>query len=250
MATSNADDNMMETVMPSSQTDACERAREAVRAAIAGGMMQLFVEIDTSNGDETYTLLKRSLGVAREVARGVGRGGTTVIALPDAGAAALAKRDWGSEGGIRVVGLESAKVADDVDAVVVVVPRGADVDELRRVAADAEEMDAAVVVVNADLVDMGVTGLSLQARQLRSELLDGFEYGFVLRVCAWGVLLREWPRRWGAWVDDGEGGFRYAKGFDRRPGPDEIDGVMKESGGTGEGFVAKIARFLSRYVKG
>jgi len=188
--------------VPDSFKAACEEARSCMLAALSGGQRRLFVDLDTTNGDESYTTLKTTTPTVLELTRAFDAAegsGNVQVAFPDSGAAALAKRDWGDElnredNRLKVVGLEQYKRnADDV-AVVVVVPRASEVDLFAFMVKEAG--DWTVVVMNPDLVDMGVTGLSLNAQRLRKEVIDTFDSVFYLRVSPWGVLLRRFPGAW------------------------------------------------------
>mmetsp|Transcript_23135 Transcript_23135/g.92500 ORF Transcript_23135/g.92500 Transcript_23135/m.92500 type:complete len:101 (+) Transcript_23135:743-1045(+) len=73
-----------------------------------------------------------------------------------------------------------------------------------------------VIIFNPDLVDMGVTGMSLTARDLRERVLKPFETVFYLKTLPWGAVYRCYPSKWTVWKEDAEaeGGFRYRS---RRP---------------------------------
>lgn len=240
--------------IPSSLSDAASQAIAAAQTAFSTGGSRVFVEVDLSAGDATYTLLKSSLPLVRELlplfAEGPGR---VHVLLPDAGAAALARRDWGAlPEHVAVAGLEEAAVDAAADAgVVVVAPRASDVERLCAVVAAAGGLR--VAVVNPDLVDMGVTGLSLNARRLRESLIDTFVPAYYLKTFDWGVLLRAFPGTWGVWVDaPGTAvGFRLVGEVESRPSLEEIDAVLAGAdAGQGPGLFAGLRRFLSMYMRG
>jgi hypothetical protein len=119
--------------------------------------------------------------------------------------------------------------------------------------------DTPVLMINPDLVDMGVTGLSLNARRLRERVVDRFDTVYYLRVFTWGVILRAYPGSWSVWVDDPDtpAGFRLLQAFQNRPTNDEIDSCLAEGGDAGTGgssatggWVSQLSRFLSNYMKG
>mmetsp|Transcript_11228 Transcript_11228/g.30231 ORF Transcript_11228/g.30231 Transcript_11228/m.30231 type:complete len:399 (-) Transcript_11228:62-1258(-) len=194
------------------------------------------------------------------------RGDKIKVVLPDTGAAALLQRDW-SDRSERVVlaGLEREVPSADDAGFVIVVPRASEVQRLEQFASKASPLFSAkgaraFVLVNPDLVDMGVTGLGLTARQLRERFLSSFETAYYLKALPWGVLLRAYPGKWAVWVDaaDAPGGFALAKEFARRPTSDELDEVLEaaetSSGGGNSaskpGVFAKLSRFLKMYMKG
>lgn len=80
-----------------------------------------------------------------------------------------------------MAGLEDINVDATSDAgLVIVAPRASEVDKLQVTVQAAESLP--VIVVCPDLVDMGVTGLSLNARQLRERLISTFEEAYLLRT--------------------------------------------------------------------
>lgn len=171
-------------------------------------------------------------------------------------------RDWASGAGaipdgIEVSGLDGARVDPSVDeAVAVVVPRASDVDRMEAIVADAGGIP--VLIVNPDLVDMGVTGLSLNARQLRERFIDAFETAYYLKVFPWGVVLRAYPGRWALWRNDteAEGGYSLVAELDRRPSAGDIEKALGDGAGEGDGqgalqgFFSGLSRFLKLYSKG
>lgn len=177
------------------------------------------------------------------------------LLFPDAGAAALARRDFTSlPSHIVLSGIEQAEIdAAEDSGLIIVAPRASDVESLCEVVDEAGDMR--IAVVNPDLVDMGVTGLSLNARRLRQRLIDTFESSYYLKTFDWGVLLRAYPGTWGVWVDapGTDIGFRLVGELGSRPGPDQIDEVL-EGDEEGQGMIAspfaKFKRFLSLYMKG
>lgn len=257
-----AEESAVEGLIPASFNRACEQARDAMTASLSSGQRRLFVELDTTNGDATYTTLKTTLPSARALLD-IFDNSSVQIVLPDAGAAALAQRDWGP--GLpsqhRVVGIEQFERRADDAAVFVVVPRASDVDGLVKLVDACAGADDVIIVINPDLVDMGVTGLSLNARQLRTAVIDTFDTVFYLRVFDWGVLYRRFPDGWSVWVDDSNeaNGFRRIASMDMKPSTDEIIDLVDEdeskgNGASGNNPLSKVLsgfrRFLRVYTKG
>lgn len=250
--------------IPSSFEAACEQACEAMRAALTAGQRRLFVELDTTNGDATYTTLKTTVPTVRALLEVFENFGPVQLVFPDAGAAALAKRDWkdspGSDPSKQViVGMEQYIPQEDDAAIVIIVPRASEVGRLATLVEEAG--NTPVVMVNPDLIDMGVTGLSLNARRLRSKVIDLFDNVYYLKVFPWGVLYRRYPEPWTVWVDDEKqsSGFRCITTFPEKPSTDEIQDLLdeesKKSGSSDSpGPIAKafngFRRFLNVYTKG
>ncbi len=246
--------------IPGSLSDACAQACESIAACIDAGQTRMFVEIDTSNGDETYTLLKNTMPVVRMVAPCLQRGNdaeaTVRVFLPDSGAAALLLRDWpDAPPCVAVTGIEQDSVVPGDAAALIVTPRASEVQRLEAVVNDAG--DTPVVVLCPDLIDMGVTGLSLNARKLRARFIDTFVSAYYLRTAPWGVVLRAYPTKWGLWVDapGTPVGFRLVAQLDERPSGEDIekqlsgDDDSEKPGGLGA-FFGGISRFLKVYSQG
>lgn len=241
--------------IPSSLADAASQAVSASRLALAAGKSRLFIEVDLTAGDATYTLLKSTLPLIKFLHsifdQPEGQPNKIVhILFPDAGAAALALRDWNTiPANVSVKGLEQTMITPDDAGVIIVAPRASEVGLLPSVVDAAEGLP--VVIVNPDLVDMGVTGLSLNARKLRINLIDSFEPTYYLKTFTWGLVLRAFPGNWGIWVDaDNNVGFRLVKEIEQRPSNEQIDNVLNAEGAETVGVFGKIARFLNQYMKG
>lgn len=230
--------------IPPSLAAACETARTAITAAKNADCKRIFVEIDTTNGDATYTLLNTSIPIARMLYQAL----EAPVILPDTGSAALARRDWDAT----IFGFEETDALEAPEDLFIVAPRASETDRLVRLVKKAH---GSVVILNPDLVDMGVTGLSLNARRLRESLLDTFEPAYYLRTFSWGVLQREWGGAWGVWVDDPEqpSGFRLLACEGVKPVGDRLDEILAEgevgNGGV-VGMIEGVKKFLSVYMKG
>lgn len=246
--------------IPSSLSSASIQATTAAKQAFSTGLRRLFIEVDLSAGDATYTLLKSTLPLVQllfpllDIPQ-LDTQPPVHIILPDAGAAALARRDFDDiPPHATLCGLEQAQIDPHSDGgVIIVAPRASDVERLSSVVQQAA--DLRVVIVNPDLVDMGVTGLSLNARRLRQSLIDTFETVYFLKTFEWGVLLRAYPGAWGVWVDavGTEIGFRLVTEVEKKPGSEEIEELLEADGDVDGGRVGpfeKFRRFLNVYMKG
>jgi len=248
--------------IPGSLSDACTEARTSIESYISSDRskyQRMFVEIDTTNGDETYTLLKNSIPIVRML---VSDFASVRIVLPDSGAASLLRRDWVVEPEsaqiIEISGLEEIPVDKEIteDALIIVAPRASEVKYLENIV-DANT-SIPVLVVNPDLVDMGVTGLSLNARTFRTRFIDTFKNVYFLKTYPWGVLLHAYPGNWGLWTDDpgSQIGFKLIATFQDRPSGDEIEDTLDGAEGTDnnsgmlDGMLKGLSKFLKVYSKG
>lgn len=184
------------------------------------------------------------------------------VLLPDSGIAAFARRDWNDyEIPVKyeLEGMEKLKFeADKYVGAILVTPRASEVENMVNYL-ETVPLGTPVVMLNPDLVDMGVTGLSLNARTLRKNVIDKFAQAYFLKVFPWGVLLRGWPTDWGLWEDAPGGGFNLVATTEQRPSGDEIgeilSGIAESVGGSGVGgmlggMLGKFKRFLDVYSRG
>lgn len=183
------------------------------------------------------------------------------IYFPDAGSAALAKRDWKNEvppcvqfsscGGI---------LSDDISSDSIIIffcPRASEAESVEKILYNAEERRGddlmMTVMVNPLLVDMGVTGFGMAGRRLRERLIDNLIPAYYLRTLPWGALTRVWPQLFTVWQEDenAEGGYRMIKAMDRLPSNPEVEDIFDiENGdmnepGNGPGFLSGIADFVN-----
>jgi Domain of unknown function (DUF1995) len=123
----------------------------------------------------------------------------------------------------------------NVDGVVIVAPCDSEVEDLERAVEQAAERP--VLCVNPDLINMGLTGLGLNARRLRERVIDKFVTTYFLKVYPWGVILRAYPTDWGLWVDDtsSASGFRLIASLDHRPSSEEVDDALDADAELSEG---------------
>lgn len=240
--------------IPSSFNAAVEQALLSIQSLLSTSQNLVFLELDTTSNDETYTLLKSTLPLLALLPALFPPPTKVYLLLPDAGAAALFKRDQPTlPENVSVGGLEQAEIDGEGDiALIIACPRATDTKRLVDVVESAEGKP--IVVVNADLVDMGVTGLSLNARRLRERLVDRFEWGYCLKTFDWGLVMRAWPEGWGVWLDKGDDWVKI-KEVEQRPGGERLEEILEEASAE-EGNVAKvgimdkIARWVSVYMKG
>uniref|UniRef100_A0A7S1TG31 DUF1995 domain-containing protein n=1 Tax=Compsopogon caeruleus TaxID=31354 RepID=A0A7S1TG31_9RHOD len=248
--------------VPASLEESAGLAVEAARAARKQGYARLVIEVDTSLGDQTYTILKNTLPLALILAQRIIRDEQQdlLMVVPDSGAAALALRDW-KDIPFEIVGLDRLRMENlKADTYVVVSPRASEVERLEKLADAASpnlSPDASsLIMVNPDVVDMGVTGLGFAARELRRRLFSTFETIFYLKSLPWGVLLRVYPGPWTVWLDDTSDptGFRLIHQSPRRLSSEELetvfDNVNPSQPSPSSSMFDRISRFLSLYMKG
>lgn len=158
--------------------------------------------------------------------------GDLVLLFPDAGAAALARRD-APQLEQRIADFRSHSRALQADpgalkpsVLLAVAPGQADYDDFERLCA---EQPGAVVLINGALEDAAV-GIGSVARERRRGFLAQWHAAYVLQPLEGAALQRCYPDDWELYRQDADG-FRLAARFDHRPDGEEQAAALP--GGSG-----------------
>jgi hypothetical protein len=203
--------------VPASLEEAIAQARTAAQAAIAAGVPRMVVEL-------VYQELK-GMPVAQQFYPALQELGLVFkLYFPDAGAAALARRDWGNpEFVVRGISELQAEMTPDDQAYLFVEPSSVEV-------AQVEEMcnaagDRFVIMLNPKLEDVATIGIGYAGRQLRDRFLSTLEPVYYLRPLDGAVLLRAYPQPWQVWRDT-EAGYELLAETPQRPTGDTLDRIL------------------------
>lgn len=158
--------------------------------------------------------------------------GDLVLLFPDAGAAALARRD-APHLEPRIADFRSHSRALRADpggqgpsVLLAVAPSQADYDDFERLCG---EQRGAVVLINGGLEDAAV-GIGSVARERRRGFLAQWQAAYVLQPLEGAALQRRYPDDWELYRQDADG-FRLAARFDHRPDGEEQAAALP--GGSG-----------------
>jgi hypothetical protein len=139
--------------LPDSFEDSISRCVTALSDAVDAGVCRLVIEFDTSAGDETYSLLSRTMqftqptlarmaaALALEPAEGAKDGAPGIqLLFPDEGTAAMVKQKWELPRGTVVGGMGRIQLREGATALVLVSPGATEVATVQRLlkAVDAE----------------------------------------------------------------------------------------------------------------
>lgn len=209
---------------------------------------------------EGLRLLPVVLRLAAELATGAA---SIRLLFPDAGAAALARRD-GPELAERIAsfsdhlrlrestsavppeaggGLPAAD-AESSDAEVLILV-GASQADYGTVESVCQPHQGPVVLVNPGLED-GAVGIGSVGRERRRGFLAQWEAAYALIPLAGSALRRAHPHDWELYRLDPDG-YRFAASFDHRPDGEERDGALQ---GDGSGGIAMTLRSVDRLLDG
>jgi hypothetical protein len=227
--------------VPSSLEHAIAQSRHAIKHAIAAGYTRLQVEIlipELKPMSVAQTLLM-DYPISEWLPT------PCKVFFADAGAGALARRDWpGTDFSIYGLLELKAEVMPDDQSFVMISPTPVDVQEVERLCNNAG--DRPFILVNPRLEDVGTVGIGYTARQLRERFLKTFEPGYYLRPMDNVVLLRNYPTPWQVWLGDGTDFNLLAEEF-FKPDSEALDRILRAAQPdrpTGQGLFAELKRIL------
>ncbi|MEO0946788.1 MAG: DUF1995 family protein [Cyanobacteria bacterium J06641_5] len=191
--------------VPQSLEDAIELAKQATLEALDTGYGRLQIEIVVPE------IALRAEAIAREfVGLFEDEYGTALkVVFPDAGAAALARRNWGDlscrvvDLGSRVTPVEK-KVAEEDRIFLLVCPSAVEIQKVEKLCNLAG--DRPVILLIPQLEDVSIVGIGYAARQLRDRFLSTLESIFYLQPMEGAALYRCFPAPWQVWREETEGG--------------------------------------------
>lgn len=232
---------------PTTLDEAIAQARSATQAAIAAGYTRLQVEL-------LLTELKPTPVAYQYLPAFADTGAGLKVFFSDAGAAALARRDWG-EVPFRICSLDVAGarqtstveelVGPDDRAFLFVSPTSVEVSVVEQVCNAAGEYP--VVLLNPRLDEVGAVGIGYTGRKLRERFLNTFEPCYYLRPLEQAALLRNYPSSWQVWL---EGDEQYSLLSEELLKPDfeRLAEIFAAASNTAQptkrGFIAEMQRFL------
>lgn len=234
--------------VPASLEDAIAQARGATQAAIQAGVPRMMVEL-------VYSELK-GMPVAELFYPALQELGLTFkIYFPDAGAAALARRNWGNpEFVVRGIGELHSEMEPGDQAYLFVEPSSIEVNQVEEMCAQAG--DAFVIMLNPKLEDVATIGIGYAGRQLRDRFLSTLEPVYYLRPMEGAVLLRCYPHPWQVWQET-DAGYELLAEMPQKPSGEAIDRILmgeatadsSESGtaapkGKRGGFLSELQGFI------
>lgn len=206
------------TAIPDSLETAIAQAREATRAALQAGVPRMTVELVYSElkgmpvAEQFYPVLQE-MGLAFK------------MYFPDAGAAALARRDWGDpEFSVRGIGEIKGQMEPDDQAYIFVEPSSVEVTQVEEMCTQAG--DKFVIMLNPKLEDVATIGIGYAGRQLRERFLSTLESVYYLRPMAGAVLLRAYPGPWQVWQEASEDNYTLVAELPQKPSGEALDRIL------------------------
>lgn len=234
--------------LPNDDAEASAQALTAAKSALDAGFTRIQVELKIPE--------IKVQPIAKDFIAGFeGYGDRLRIFFPDAGAAALARRDWGeTEFAIRGISDVNADIQDDEELFIFVEPSAVEVREVEKLCEQAG--DRPVILLNPALEDIATIGIGYAGRQLRDRFLSQIESCYYIRPLDAAALFRCYPGDWELWLEK-EDSYEKIADFPERPSSETIDNIFiglanDDDGEAGDaprpakpGFLTQLQRFFN-----
>jgi len=205
------------TDIPVSIEAAVAQARVATQAAIQAGVPRMMVQLVYPEL-EGMPIAEQFYPVLQEL------GLTFKLYFPDAGAAALARRDWGNpDFVVRGIGELKAVMEPEDQAYLFVEPSSIEVSQVEDMCTEAG--DRFVIMLNPKLEDVATIGIGYAGRQLRERFLSTLEPIYYLRPLDGAVLLRRYPDPWQVWQETATG-YELLAEVPEKPSGEALDRIL------------------------
>ena len=207
--------------LPKTLEEAIEQAKVSTQAAINDSYKRLQVEI-------VFPELKTMPVAAQFLEPFEPLGSKLRVYFTDAGAAALARRDWGEKPfAIRGLSDLKAEIQPDEELLLFVEPSSVEVNEVEQICQQAG--DRAVILLNPKMEDIVTIGIGYAGRQLRERFLKQFDTAYYLQPIPGAAILRAYPSPWQVWVEKGEDDYELAGEFPQKPNSEMLEGLLMGS---------------------
>lgn len=232
---------------PTTLDDAIAQAQAATQSALEAGYTRLQIEIAIPE--------LKPMEPALQYLPILDRYGTHLkVFFTDAGAAALARRDWADTPyTIQSIDIQGTRQTTPVDeliepedqAFVFVSPSAVEVGLVEQMANAAG--DRPVILFNPRLEDVSIVGIGFTARKLRERFLNTIEPCYYLKPLESLAILRLYPSLWQVWAESVEG-YTLVAEDPQKPTLERLDQILTEVMGIKQtptqGMFAGLQRIL------
>ncbi|MEE3716946.1 DUF1995 family protein [Tumidithrix elongata RA019] len=221
--------------IPESLEDATAQAIAALNTGLDAGLTRILLDL-------RFTELK-PLPIAYQIATNFSQrfGQEWQAIFADAGAAALAKRDWADlEVSMRGVNEGRAAIRPEDKAFLLVAPSSVEVTQVEKLLELAG--DRPFVMFNPRLENSEV-GVGLAARKMRERFLNTFEVCYFIQPLEQGALWRCYPQTWQV-CEQTESGMQTILETEQRPSIDDIDRIFMKKTGKQTSLLVKLQQFF------
>ncbi|MBT9315008.1 DUF1995 family protein [Leptothoe spongobia] len=229
--------------LPSSLEETIDQAIASTKAAIDDGIIRLQVEMVIPELEQ-QPIAERFLSLFQDL------GLQFKVFFPDAGAAALAKRDWNNpDFTIRGINEIQATIEPDDEALLIVNPSAVEVEDVEKLCNEAQ--DRPVIILNPTLEDVSIVGIGYAARQLRERFLSTLTSCYYYRPMPDAAVLRRHPQGWQVWQEVGDQ-YELQAELPERPSSEALDNLLYASEETEnsatpkpkKGLLSEVQKFL------
>ena len=177
------------------------------------------------------------------------------VFFTDAGAAALARRDWaGTPYTIQSIDIQGTRQTTPVEqliqsedqAFVFVAPSAVEVGLVEQLADAAG--DRPVILFNPRLEDVSVVGIGFTARKLRERFLNTIEPCYYLKPLDGLAILRAYPSLWQVWAE-ATGGYTLVAEETRKPTLERLDEILTQTMGVQQTPAQSMFAGLQRILR-
>lgn len=229
--------------LPQDLNEAISQAQASTQAALEAGLTRIQIEL-------VFPELKM-LPVAQQFIPAFEHLGDKLrVYFTDAGAAALARRDWGEKPYvIRGISDLKSEIQPEEELIIFVEPSSVEVQEVERLCQVAG--DRPVILLNPRMEDIATIGIGYAGRQLRERFLNTFESCYYVRPLEGAALFRAYPSTWQVWVEQDEE-YELVAEEPTKPVGDVLDRILMGTTGestespqpTRKGFLSSVQQFL------
>lgn len=188
--------------LPNTIEDAIAQAKEAAQATLNDGYTRVQVELVFPEiALQAQSISQQFIPLLEEYGSGL------KVFFPDAGAAALARRDWG-ETVYRVSDIGTSRspvetrIKPEDEAFLIVSPSAIEVAQVEKLCNLAG--DRPCLLLNPQMEDVSIVGIGYTARQLRDRFLSTLESCYYLKPLAGAAIRRSYPGSWEVWLETEE----------------------------------------------
>jgi hypothetical protein len=229
--------------LPTTLEEAIEQAKVATQAALADGYARLQVELQ-------FPELKIMPVAQQFIPTFAELGPQLRVYFPDAGAAALARRDWGDQSyTIRGIRDLNAEIEPDDKLILFVEPSAVEVQEVEQLCQVA--LDRPVVLLNPRMEDIVMIGIGLAGRQLRERFLNTFESCYYLQPLEKAAILRAYPSGWQVWAETESEDYELRAELPQKPNSEVLEQILSPADASTptaaprrKGLLASMQQFL------
>jgi hypothetical protein len=242
------------TELPKDLNEAIAQSRIATAAALSDGKTLLQVELVFPEiALQAQSIAEQFLAEFEDIHSGV------KVFFPDAGAAALARRDWGKTA-FKVTDLGSSrtavedKIEPDDQLFLLINPAAVEVAQVERLYIAAG--DRPVIILNPRLEDVATIGIGYAGRQLRDRFLSKIESCYYIRPLEDAALFRCYPQPWQVWLETNDE-YQLISETAQKPVGDDLERILAKALGIADpdstapakplkkkGFLAELQTFL------